>query len=63
MKIIDTDNFGRDYPNETVVAENILHAHFANIMCGALNTDAGENSSRYYKVVEDNYVLQPGFEP
>jgi hypothetical protein len=63
MKIVDTDNFGRDYPDEKLIAADIKIKRFAELMCEALNVDAGDNASRYYKVVEDEYVLQPGFEP
>jgi hypothetical protein len=62
MKIIDTDNFARDYPDEKVIADNITYDVFAKIMCDALNKNAGVYSIRYYKVVEDDYVLQQGFE-
>lgn len=63
MKIIDTDNFGGDYPDEKVIADNIKYEPFAKVMCEALNEYTGPNSSRYYRVVEDDYELQPGFEP
>lgn len=63
MKIVDTDNFGGDYPDEKVIAEGITYKPFAELMAEALNAYAGEHSSRYYKVVQDDYILQPGFEP
>ena len=61
MKIIDTDNYGGDYPDETVIAANITNKRFADTMCQALNDKFCDH--RFYKVVEDDYVLQPGFEP
>ncbi len=64
MKIVDTDNFGRDYPNETIIAEGITWKPFAETMCQALNNKyGGDYAPRYYKVVEDDYKLEPGFEP
>ncbi len=59
MKIIDTDNFGRDYPDEKVIAENVQQP-YADRMCAALNQGGGD---RYYRVVEDDYILQPGLTP
>jgi hypothetical protein len=65
MKIIDTDNFGGDYPNEKIIAENIKSEEFAVVMADALNDIycSSDYSPRFYKVVDDDYVLQPGFEP
>lgn len=64
MKIVDTDNFGGDYPDERVIAADIRNEEFARVMCAALNDRfCGEHGSRFYKVVADEYVLQPGFEP
>ena len=61
MKIVDTDNFGGDYPDEQVIAESITNEFLGNEMVKALNNDP--NNSRYYKLVPDDYKLQPGFEP
>jgi len=65
MKIIDTDNHGSDYPDERVIAADIKYEEFAKVMCEALNKKYcfDDWCSRYYKVVPDDYVLQPGFEP
>lgn len=64
MKIVDTDNFGGDYPDEKVIAEGITNAGFAEVMVKALNRMAEEmDSNRFYKVVKDDYKLTPGFEP
>jgi len=61
MKIVETDNFGRDYPNEKVVAHGIPHRDWAECMADALNERfAGQ---RFYFAAEDNYELQPGFQP
>lgn len=64
MKIVDTDNYGGDYPNEQVIADNITNERFGRVMVEALNERfSGENANRYYKLVPDDYQLQPGFEP
>lgn len=61
-RIIDTDNFGGDYPDE--------HFHLvrlpedkAQAICDIVNEVLGEHASRYYRVVPDDYKLAPGFEP
>lgn len=79
--IVDTDNFGGDYPDETYVKavvnaqDPITHTRdvaeaqgyadkvAAQGVADRLNARWGEMSPRYYKVVEEGYVLQPGFEP
>lgn len=64
MKIVDSDNFGGDYPDERVIAEGITNEQFAKVMCAALVARySGENATRFYKVVPDDYVLAHGFEP
>jgi hypothetical protein len=64
VKIVNTDNFGSDYHDESVVAEGITNKEYAGVMCHALNaTFGGDTSPRYFKIVKDDYVLQPGFEP
>ncbi len=65
MKIIHTDNFGGDYPDEQFVKglPNLPKDRLQAI-CDEINRQTGDGTaSRYYKVVEDDYVLQPGFEP
>ncbi len=61
--IVNTDNFGGDYPDERFVAVGILHERAAQIMADALYREQGSHASRYFKVVAEGYVLQPGFEP
>ncbi len=65
MRIIDTDNFGGDYPNETFIATGIKDKEMAEVMCEALNAKYCNHpsASRFYRVVEDDYNLVPGFEP
>lgn len=62
MKVIDTDNFDSDYPNEKVVAQNLTQEE-AERMCAERNDSASVYSSRYWMVKPDDYVLRPGFEP
>lgn len=66
MKIVSTDNFGRDYPDEKLV-ENLPHyltEKELNSICDILNRRGFPDIyPRYWKVVPDDYILQPGFEP
>ena len=64
MKIVDTDNFNGDYPDEKFVEglPRLTEVH-AKAICAAINAGLPVNHSRYYKVVPDDYELQPGFEP
>lgn len=65
MRIVETDNHGSDYPNERFVnipAMPLLHAQkVAKAINAAFCID--NSSPRYWKVVEDNYQLKPGFTP
>ena len=60
MRVIETDNYGRDYPDEKFVSE-VLPKKEAQAIADKLNDKDGMYSQRYYKVVEDDYELQPGF--
>lgn len=62
MRIIDTDNFGGDYPNEKFHLFG-MSKDTAEKICKLLNDENGEHSSRYYRVVPEGYELQPGFQP
>lgn len=61
-RIVDTDNFGGDYPDEAFVLFPMPKEQ-AQKIADAINEAAGPNASRYWKVVEHDYQLQPGFEP
>lgn len=65
MKIVNTCNFGGDYPDEKFIdIQYYLNKDKANIVCKFLNdVISGYNRPRIYKVVDDNYILKPGFEP
>lgn len=65
-RIINTDNFGGDYPNEKFV-ENLPYLNNkqdADIIVNAINSVVrNPNASRFWRVVKMPYTLQPGFEP
>lgn len=61
MKIVETDNYGGDYPDETFVNLPSMDIDSAKYIAEVINdTLAGD---RYWKVVQDDYELLPGFEP
>ena len=62
MRIVDTDNFGGDYPNETFLLWP-MPKQMAQEVSDVLNRWNGSDAPRFYKVVPDDYKLQPGFEP
>ena len=63
-RIVDTDNFGSDYPNESFTEDGPFETYAeARERSSVLNGNAGDWSLRYYKVVSLPYTLQPGFEP
>lgn len=62
MKIISKDNFAREAVADVLVAENVppFYAPFiAEFLQGKYG---GEQASRYYEAVDDNYVLWRGME-
>ena len=61
-RVVDTDNFGGDYPNEEWVGPP-CRKDTAEKVAQAFNAENNHNSLRYYKVVQLPYTLQPGFEP
>jgi len=61
MRIVNTDNFGGDYPNETFVLWP-MSKDKAQRIADILN-EGGAGALRFYKVEENDYELQPGFEP
>lgn len=65
-RLVDTDNFGGDYPNEkwatrytfrTKEEAEAVQTALNNVVCPDMT------SARFVKVVEMPYELQPGFEP
>jgi len=64
MRIIETDNFGRDYPDESFVNVPNLPDREATLIADILNAQCSSaTANRYWRVVDNDYVLQPGFEP
>ena len=65
-KIVETDNYAGDYPDEKFVnvPSSPNHKKMQDI-ADAINASfcTRDYAPRYWKVVEDNYKLQPGFEP
>jgi hypothetical protein len=63
-RIIETDNFGGDYPDEKFLNLPLMPPEAAKVIARTINSYlSGENYSRYWRVVDDDYVLKPGFEP
>ena len=63
MRIVETDNFGGDYPDEKFLNLPRMKKEHAKKVAKAINESFGEMSNRYWKVVENDYVLRPGFTP
>jgi len=62
-RIVNTDNFGGDYPNESFVEGYYETEAAAQAQADWMNKQVGEHSARYFKVVKLPYELAPGFEP
>ena len=57
MKIVETDNFGRDYPMEKFLNLPQMTEEHAKEVVKAINKGFPIMSSRYWKVVPNDYVL------
>ena len=62
VRVVDTDNFGGDYPDEKFVTE-VLTEDACKKIADVHNAKCGYYAYRYWKVVPDDYKLEPGFEP
>ena len=63
-KIIETDNFGRDYPDESFLNIPYLTEESCEEIVDIINNEACDpTASRIWRVVDVDYKLQPGFEP
>ena len=65
-RIIETDNHGGDYPNESFVnVPAVFEREQAQGIADAINAAhcRGDSSPRFWRVVPADYTLQPGFEP
>jgi hypothetical protein len=65
MKIVETDNHGSDYPKESFVNLGSMPKEAAEEIAETINKHLcpHDSCSRYWKVVKDDYKLQPRFEP
>ena len=63
-RIVETDNFAGDYPDESFVnVPDMTHEHAARV-CEAINAAcSGERAKRHWMVVHKSHVLAGGFEP
>ncbi len=63
-RLVETDNYGRDYPNEKFIAIDIPSEEWAKLFVDAHNK--GLEQQRILRAVEHIeivYTLEPGFEP
>ena len=65
FKIVNTDNFGSDYPDEKFLDLTFWTRDSALRVANAINAELcnDDHASRFWKVVDSDYKLQPGFEP
>ena len=70
--VVDTDNFGGDYPNEKYLSitdsegntrPRLFRKEEAEKVVEAINRKKKKNAPRWYKVEPASYQLKPGFEP
>lgn len=63
-KIVETDNFDGDYPDEKFVELPAMSQEDAIAITDEINKRlSGDYSSRIWMVVPSDYKLVPGFEP
>lgn len=60
-RIVNTDNFDSDYPNEQFIL-GWVPDEAAKEIAAVINKHLCKDGrgDRYYKVVDDNYILKPG---
>jgi hypothetical protein len=63
IKLVNTDNYGGDYPNEYFLNAWFGTKEHAQEVADLLNKAMGQHADRWWKVVDAGYKLQPGFEP
>lgn len=61
-RVVNTDNFGSDYPMEWFVGEACSRKE-AEVLAKELNNKEGPYSDRYHKVELSDYKLIAGFLP
>jgi hypothetical protein len=57
MKIIQIDNFNRDEVSDILVCEGVTSYYGEAIVAGLNEQFSGDNSSFYFRLVLDEYVL------
>ena len=62
-RIVETCNFGGDYPDESFVGPAFKSQAVAQKIADYINGDFADSCPRYWKVVAEDYKLQSGFEP
>ena len=64
-RIVETDNFDGDYPDESFVNLPPMNFNDAHRVANAINDALCPRSQcqRYWKVVKVGYELRPGFQP
>jgi hypothetical protein len=63
-RIVETDNFGGDYPDEKFLNIGLITRETAIEIARLINKElSGDSCPRYWKVVKMGYELIPGFEP
>lgn len=64
-KIVEGDNFGRDYPNETFVNLSPTTFEKAQSIANVINSIFCDHdqATRFWRVEHQDYGLQPGFTP
>ena len=61
-KIVNGDNFNGDYPNESFVFDSSMSKERAELIALILNAEwSGDDATRFWRVVENDYKLAPGF--
>jgi len=65
MRIVETDNFGGDYPDEKFLNLPFMTLPEAEKVAAVINEIycVHDESPRFWKVVENDYKLALGFEP
>lgn len=67
MKIVNTDNYGGDYPDEKFVNLPTMDEESCKKVCDIVNDycdpPGSNDATRFYKTVPNDYELAPGFEP
>jgi hypothetical protein len=62
MKIICVDNFGREHVADRLVAESVNEYYGTPLVDFLNNRYSGEESSCYYRLVNDDHKLWRGME-